>query len=549
MLRFTPRESASPGDGGFTLIELLIVVVILPLVVGAISVGILSTFSLQTSTSARLVDTANAQVVASRFIADVQSASQVTLESVPLCPDSTSSSTSSETQLLGLQWNFVQASSTHLRTVSYVLLTIGSGSLSTESLVRNQCSDGAFQNSNRLVNNVNSSSSACLVTGLIAFTGTAGSPACTVYAPTGPMPVYTNGSNANVSLVKFVVGENSSNYTYTLEATPRWVNAQLTTKALNAPLTILGSGCNNSLTIDNGGSIKVEVLVNGGSVPGVMVIQSPCANTVLANSSQGASGTDSISAGAVVTTDTLLNSFNPASTGTYNNNPITPTNPQEIYGAPYDSLAGLLGSLTPSKSGTGQSIPPPCNSTITKGKTTWTVGPGNYNADPNTICNIKNGDTVVFSSGKFWFPSLNFGNGVNAVFQGGTVVLNTSSGWALQTAQTSGTTLTAMGTLFYVVSGGVQFGNNSVVSVSWGSPPPPPSPGNFYDVAIWDAGSASVSEGGQISLSNNTGAVYGGVYSPTGTITMGQGASLQANFLTASQVTISQNSIVTLVSP
>ena len=129
------------------------------------------------------------------------------------------------------------------------------------------------------------------------------------------------------------------------------------------------------------------------------------------------------------------------------------------------------------------------------------------------------------------------------------MVLNTSSGWALQTAQTSGTTLTAVNTLFYVVSGGVLFGNNSVVSVSWGSPPPPPSPGNFYDVAIWDAGSASVPKGGQVSLSNNTGAVYGGVYSPSGTITMGQGASLQANFLTASQVTISQNSIVTLVSP
>ena len=46
-----PRESSSAG---FTLIELLIVVTVLPLVVGALTVGILSVFSLQSSVSDRL---------------------------------------------------------------------------------------------------------------------------------------------------------------------------------------------------------------------------------------------------------------------------------------------------------------------------------------------------------------------------------------------------------------------------------------------------------------------------------------------------------------
>ena len=45
-------------ENGFTLVELLIVVTILPLIIGALSLGIISVFSLQSSVSNRVTDTA-----------------------------------------------------------------------------------------------------------------------------------------------------------------------------------------------------------------------------------------------------------------------------------------------------------------------------------------------------------------------------------------------------------------------------------------------------------------------------------------------------------
>ncbi len=67
-------------DTGFTLVELLIVLVVLPIVVGAIAYALVATFSLQSGATHRLTNTDDAQVVASTFEKDVQSASLLTVE-------------------------------------------------------------------------------------------------------------------------------------------------------------------------------------------------------------------------------------------------------------------------------------------------------------------------------------------------------------------------------------------------------------------------------------------------------------------------------------
>ena len=82
-------HSNCPGnrtEGGFTLIELVIVCAVLPLVIGAISVALISVFSLQSSVSGRLSDSGDAQVVSTNFEKDVQGASEISTDRRPFEP-------------------------------------------------------------------------------------------------------------------------------------------------------------------------------------------------------------------------------------------------------------------------------------------------------------------------------------------------------------------------------------------------------------------------------------------------------------------------------
>ena len=106
LLRARLADSAGRRDSrrdrssaGFTLIELVIVVGVMPLVIGALAVGILSVFSLQSSVSNRLTDSADAQVTSVDFDRDVQSAIFLTTNSSPTNP----AQCGTGTPVLGLQ--------------------------------------------------------------------------------------------------------------------------------------------------------------------------------------------------------------------------------------------------------------------------------------------------------------------------------------------------------------------------------------------------------------------------------------------------------------
>jgi len=130
--RATRRRVAVQGESGFTLIELMIVVVILPIVVGGISVALLSVFGLQNQTNNRIGDSNDELVSSSTFNKDVQSAQQVETVTAPACG-------STGQQLLGLEWNQNTTTTTYETVVSYVTITTGT----TTSLVRNLCISGA----------------------------------------------------------------------------------------------------------------------------------------------------------------------------------------------------------------------------------------------------------------------------------------------------------------------------------------------------------------------------------------------------------------------
>src|SRR5579863_3537704 len=206
-------------DDGFTLVELLIVTTVLPMIIGALSVGLISVFSLQSGVSSRLANTSDAQIVAANFQSDVQGTAQVTTasSSTPQC----GAQSVVGTQLLGLWSNVNQSNQT---IVSYVSVAVVSGSTTRYALERLFCSGDVSgseyvpTNITVLANNLPSSQPPPTVT-------------CVANIPASVCSNSLSGqqwlSSQNISEVSFTIAEPSTTasqttgaYTYSLVASP-----------------------------------------------------------------------------------------------------------------------------------------------------------------------------------------------------------------------------------------------------------------------------------------------------------------------------------------
>jgi prepilin-type N-terminal cleavage/methylation domain-containing protein len=201
------QKSRQRNDRGFTLIELLIVITIVPLIVGALAGGLIEIFSLQTGVSSRLGDSADAQVVSSTFIKDVQSATSISTAQSTLTQCGTGS------QLLELEWGDGEV-------ISYSEVQ---QSGTTYSLVRNDCATGPSatpSDSSVLSYDVlppcpaADSVATCTALNLqpapVSYMGT------TAYDTSSTTPVTTVG----ITSIQFPVVEPNSSYSYQLSATP-----------------------------------------------------------------------------------------------------------------------------------------------------------------------------------------------------------------------------------------------------------------------------------------------------------------------------------------
>ena len=72
--RATQRRLQNGDEAGFTLMELVVTVAILPIIVGAIAVALISVFSLQGTVSSRVSNSNDELVASAYFNKDVQSA-------------------------------------------------------------------------------------------------------------------------------------------------------------------------------------------------------------------------------------------------------------------------------------------------------------------------------------------------------------------------------------------------------------------------------------------------------------------------------------------
>lgn len=96
-------------ETGFTLVELLIVLLILPIVVGAAAISVITVLQDQVGVSQSYGDSSNAVITSANFVRDVESAASVSTALAPLCG-------STGTQLVGLSWTAMGIATT----VSYV---------------------------------------------------------------------------------------------------------------------------------------------------------------------------------------------------------------------------------------------------------------------------------------------------------------------------------------------------------------------------------------------------------------------------------------------
>lgn len=134
-------RSGRGRDEGFTLVELLIVLVVSPMIVGALSLMLMASFTLSSRVSTRLATTGDAQLSSAQLFRDVQSATRFTTLSNPSGP----AQCGTGTQVLGLLSGAVAYSLTNIvsaTVVSYSLSPNGVVATSGQenNLVRQVCS-------------------------------------------------------------------------------------------------------------------------------------------------------------------------------------------------------------------------------------------------------------------------------------------------------------------------------------------------------------------------------------------------------------------------
>ena len=232
-------------DQGFTLIELLIVTAVLPLIIGAISLGLIAIFSMQSGVASRINHSADAHVVAVNYQKDVASAAEVTTSgaATPLCGVSNGQKVSIEgtsnwTLLLGLESD-LDTQGDFLTSISYIEVPITSGTSTTYSLLRLYCANGTHDPT--------AEPSIPNSTSILAYDLTNNQLSPNVTCVSGVTIAECSAVSSqwfdakNVSQVTFTVNDPKNNFPYTLVASP--VASQPSTIAGSPVTTLTSTSC------------------------------------------------------------------------------------------------------------------------------------------------------------------------------------------------------------------------------------------------------------------------------------------------------------------
>jgi hypothetical protein len=260
------------GEEGFTLIELVMVLIIMPLVVGAVAVVMITTLKATApgdthGTVARLAESQDAQITSTYFVRDVQNSTQITTSGFQLCGPTTTAGGSHETQILGLVGDGGASA------ISYVTTTVGG----VPVLLRNYCAAGPSgtdtdtSTMSHTLCNPSATASACPspdpVVKLTLSCNLSYGNACTQDAAAGLI------SSLDLTTVEIAVTE-VSGFSFTLVGSPRQsLGSTLGLASSTPPLMVLGSATTPATAQCNAGQ-------EGLSVNGVLAVDSAAAGSV-----------------------------------------------------------------------------------------------------------------------------------------------------------------------------------------------------------------------------------------------------------------------------
>jgi prepilin-type N-terminal cleavage/methylation domain-containing protein len=517
-------------DDGFTLIELVIVIVILPIVVGGISVAVITSLKDSTGVQSRLSDSADAQTTSAFFVRDVESASTVSTSTTPLCAPAGVTTG----QILGLEW--LQGS---VETgVSYVT--------TAPNLVRYTCKGSTTPVSTVFVDSDVSSTSPPTV-----------SVSCFSYVSTcaaNTSGAWPAGGVSNVSL-NIVEPGGGSPYQFQLAASPRTTSngtgggpATLPTGGGGPipPLLLLGSGA-NILDLELGGlTVNVNGTIDMNSNAAAAVNLDGLFNSVNATAFDiyNCAG----SAGASCTNGAVDNEgfFDSVSPG--------PVSMSSQVADPLQNLAVPPGPSVVSNGCTSTSPPNTTTASITGSNQTWTCQPGLY---PAGLTISGSNDTVTFASGTYQFGTVGcsgsscgftitgnnntftFGSG-DYGFEGANVQNNCLNDLfdnrpegGINIVGASNTLNSASGGVFFYVAGGqTNFGCGVVNAVNLA----PTTTGTYDNILLWQDKSDAL----PVVLTGfaNSANFYGGtLYAPSAQIQLiGGGETLTTGSVVAGSV-------------
>lgn len=477
------KDRDSEGDGGFTLIELLMVMVVLPLIIGAVAALLLALLQNTVprdphGVATRLSDSHDAQLTSAYFNRDIQGATYASASASPLCQQTGTTGS----QLLGLQWAtgsqtvdvsyFVESSPIQLvrfycssaTTPSSYPVTASSASVIADnvfstlsSVTVGVCPASGFGSNGTLC--VTDAGVAYLALTVTCFPSSC--PGTLTGALPGMLAHPTSTSGTGLASVAIKAQESNSAYQYSLTAVPRDTNSPLDFTNTNAgvapPLIVNGtvSGGNCSISVTGAAAVNST---DPGSISDQPV--------------------GSISAtGGIYTSDPTASSSTSGSLGT--------VSPAPVYGSPATSPYAGQNAPPGAPPGSGYTV-------VTETASNW---------DPST-------DPAVVSNGSL--NSTLYPNGVIFIVTNGLVISKEFSA--------------PQGVLFYVTGGSASLNGNGTLFLNPLTPtfesPTQPTPYMVLWIDASDSG-ATLTLGGN----GNTTVVNGAIYAPTASTTLKGGGS------------------------